>query len=76
MALSQLTAVQEQVIVLRFIKDLNVATVARIAGRSQSAVKSLKFRALVSLRRVLAGQEPGSRSMGGHQRARDRLAVA
>ena len=52
-ALSHLTEVQEQVIVLRFMKDLDVATVARILGRSQSAVKSLQFRALASLRRML-----------------------
>jgi RNA polymerase sigma-70 factor, ECF subfamily len=52
-ALSQLTETQEQVIVLRFMKDLDVATVARILGRSQSAVKSLQFRALASLRRIL-----------------------
>ena len=50
-ALSQLTDVQGQVVVLRFMKDLDVATVARIVGRSQSAVKSLQFRALASLRR-------------------------
>jgi RNA polymerase sigma-70 factor (ECF subfamily) len=52
-ALSQLTDVQGQVIVLRFMKDLDVATVARIVGRSQSAVKSLQFRALASLRRII-----------------------
>src|SRR5207249_7797361 len=52
-ALSQLTETQEQVIVLRFMKDLDVATVARVLGRSQSAVKSLQFRALASLRRIL-----------------------
>ena len=52
-ALSQLTDVQGQVIVLRFLKDLDVATVARIVGRSQSAVKRLQFRALASLRRII-----------------------
>jgi len=52
-ALSQLTETQEQVILLRFMKDLDIATVARILGRSQSAVKSLQFRALASLRRIL-----------------------
>ena len=52
-ALSQLTRTQEQVIVLRFLNDFNVATVARILGRSESAVKSLQFRALASLRRII-----------------------
>jgi RNA polymerase sigma-70 factor (ECF subfamily) len=52
-ALSRLTKEQEQVIVLRFLNDFNVATVARILGRSESAVKSLQFRALASLRRLV-----------------------
>jgi RNA polymerase sigma-70 factor (ECF subfamily) len=52
-ALSQLTRTQEQVIVLRFLNDFNVATVARVLGRSESAVKSLQFRALASLRRIV-----------------------
>lgn len=45
-ALGQLTEAQEHVIVLRFLKDLDVATVARTIGRSESAVKSIQFRAL------------------------------
>jgi RNA polymerase sigma-70 factor, ECF subfamily len=57
LALSHLTEVQEQVIVLRFIKDLDVASVAQVLGRSESAVKSLQFRALTSLRRILQGDE-------------------
>jgi RNA polymerase sigma-70 factor, ECF subfamily len=61
LALSHLTQVQEQVIVLRFLKDLDVSTVAQIIGRSESAVKSLQFRALTSLRRIMQGGEPSSR---------------
>jgi RNA polymerase sigma-70 factor (ECF subfamily) len=57
LALSRLTPVQEQVIVLRFMKDLDVATVARILGRSESAVKSLQFRALAALRHIMQGTE-------------------
>ena len=52
-ALGQLTEAQEQVIVLRFLKDLDVATVARTLGRSESAVKSIQFRALTALRRIM-----------------------
>jgi len=33
------------------------ASVARVLGRSQGAVKSLQHRALVSLRKVLSSQE-------------------
>lgn len=78
LALSHLTQVQEQVIVLRFLKDLDVATVAQMLGRSQSAVKSLQFRALTSLRRILQGGEDTSRAKEEpkYRRARrDRLAV-
>jgi RNA polymerase sigma-70 factor, ECF subfamily len=60
LALSHLTEVQEQVIVLRFIKDLDVASVAQVLGRSESAVKSLQFRALTSLRHILQGDESSS----------------
>lgn len=76
-ALSHLTEVQEQVIVLRFLKDLDVATVAQILGRSESAVKSLQFRALTSLRRILQGNESTSRAEQPTYRRtrRDRLAV-
>jgi RNA polymerase sigma-70 factor (ECF subfamily) len=77
-ALSYLTRVQEQVIVLRFLKDLDVATVAKILGRSESAVKSLQFRALTSLRRILQGSKPtGSATEEPKFRRtrRDRLAV-
>jgi RNA polymerase sigma-70 factor, ECF subfamily len=55
-ALGQLTEAQEQVIVLRFLKDLDVATVARTLGRSESAVKSIQFRALTALRRIMQGE--------------------
>jgi RNA polymerase sigma-70 factor, ECF subfamily len=60
-ALSRLTKEQEQVIILRFLNDFDVATVARILGRSESAVKSLQFRALASLRRIVVS-EPSSQS--------------
>lgn len=56
-ALAQLTEAQEQVIVLRFLKDLDVATVARTIGRSESAVKSIQFRALTALRRIMQGHQ-------------------
>jgi RNA polymerase sigma-70 factor, ECF subfamily len=77
LALSHLTEVQEQVIVLRFIKDLDVATVAQILGRSESAVKSLQFRALSSLRRIIqAGESPVRSAPRPYRRTRrNRFAV-
>jgi RNA polymerase sigma-70 factor (ECF subfamily) len=56
-SLCRLTEAQEQVIVLRFLRDLDVATVARILGRSESAVKSIQFRALTALRHLARGRE-------------------
>jgi RNA polymerase sigma-70 factor (ECF subfamily) len=60
LALGRLTKAQEQVIVLRFLKDLDVATVARTLGRSESAVKSIQFRALTALRRMVVSDEGAS----------------
>ncbi len=72
-ALEKLTEVQAQVIVLRFLRDFDVATVARILGRSESAIKSLQFRALASLRRILQAGAP-SAVPGASHRSMRRLA--
>lgn len=56
LGLADLTEGQAQVIVLRFLQDLDVSTVARILGRSERAVKSLQFRAITALRQTIAGQ--------------------
>jgi RNA polymerase sigma-70 factor (ECF subfamily) len=53
-ALVHLTEEQRQVIVLKFIEGMDNATVARVLGRSQGAVKSLQHRALVSLKKILS----------------------
>lgn len=52
-ALHHLTEEQRQVIVLKFMEDLDNAAVAEVLGRSLGAVKSLQHRALVALRKVL-----------------------
>ncbi len=51
----------------------DVATVARILGRSESAIKSLQFRALASLRRILQAGAP-SAVPGASHRSMRRLA--
>ncbi len=56
LALKYLTDEQRQVIVLKFIEGFDNASVARILGRSDGAIKSLQHRALNSLRRVMAGE--------------------
>ena len=65
LSLPLLTERQRQVVVLRFLQDFDVSTVARILGRSEGSVKSLQCRALQSLRRSVGAQEasvafPGS----------------
>ncbi|HSP55119.1 MAG TPA: sigma-70 family RNA polymerase sigma factor [Dehalococcoidia bacterium] len=65
--LSHLTASQAQVIVLRFLQDLDLPTVARILGRSDRAIKSLQFRAVSSLRKVIAGMDDASEIVAGRR---------
>jgi RNA polymerase sigma-70 factor (ECF subfamily) len=57
LALTRLTEEQRQVIILKFVEGMDNASVARVLGRSQGAVKSLQHRALASLRRILSSQE-------------------
>lgn len=57
LALTKLTEEQRQVILLKFVEGMDNATVARVLGRSQGAVKSLQHRALVSLRKILSSEE-------------------
>jgi len=52
-ALQHLTEEQRQVVLLKFMEDLNNAQVARLLGKSEGAVKSLQHRALGALRRGL-----------------------
>ena len=57
LALTRLTEEQRQVIILKFVEGMDNASVARVLGRSEGAVKSLQHRALVSLRKILSSQE-------------------
>jgi RNA polymerase sigma-70 factor (ECF subfamily) len=53
-ATRQLTAIQREVISLRFAGGLPIAQVARVMGKSQGAVKALQHSAIVALRKTLA----------------------
>lgn len=48
-ALAELTPLQREVVVLRFVADLPIGDVARIVRRPRSAVKSLQARGLAQL---------------------------
>jgi RNA polymerase sigma-70 factor (ECF subfamily) len=52
-ALRHLTEEQRQVIILKFMEDLNNSQVAVILGKTEGAVKSLQHRALRALRRAV-----------------------
>jgi RNA polymerase sigma-70 factor (ECF subfamily) len=52
-AMERLTCEQRQVILLKFIEDLNNTQVARLMSKSEGAIKSLQHRALHALRRAL-----------------------
>jgi RNA polymerase sigma-70 factor, ECF subfamily len=52
-ALAELTPLQREVVVLRFVADLPLVDVARIVGRSRGAVKALQVRALTQLAKRL-----------------------
>jgi RNA polymerase sigma-70 factor (ECF subfamily) len=52
-AINHLTEEQRQVLVGRLILGYDVATVARMLGKKDNAVKALQFRALQSLQRLL-----------------------
>jgi RNA polymerase sigma-70 factor (ECF subfamily) len=59
-AVKVLTDEQRQVIILKFIDDLDNATIGRILGKTEGAVKSLQHRALDTLRHYLERMQPGS----------------
>ena len=52
-AVQQLDFDQQEVIILRFGHSLNVRETASVMGKSASAIKSLQFRAINNLRRIL-----------------------
>lgn len=57
-ALDTLTPEQREVVVLRFVADLSLETVAELTQRAPGAVKSLQHRALNNLAAQLATHEP------------------
>jgi len=56
-ALSKLTPDQRQVVVLKYLEDLDQAEIARMMNKPVGAIKSLQRRALGALRRLLEPQE-------------------
>ena len=53
-AFKKLTREQQMVLVSRFLEGLSVAETAALLGKNENAVKALEFRALKSVRKILA----------------------
>ncbi len=56
-AIAQLTDEQAMVITCKFVNGFSNAEVAEMLGKTEGAVKSLQFRAVASLRRILEAEE-------------------
>ncbi|MBI4759477.1 MAG: sigma-70 family RNA polymerase sigma factor [Chloroflexi bacterium] len=52
-ALQYLTVDQRQVLILKFVQEMDNSGVAQVLGKTEGAVKSIQHRALASLKRVL-----------------------
>ena len=56
--IDRLSPEQQQVLTLKFVFNLPNAEVAAILDKTEGAIKSLQHRALVSLQKQIAQQEP------------------
>jgi len=52
-ALSELPELQKETIILRYVEDLNYNAIGKILNKNETAVRVLKFRALVNLKHKL-----------------------
>jgi RNA polymerase sigma-70 factor (ECF subfamily) len=59
-ALARLSSDQREVVVLRFVADLSLESVAHITGRTVGAVKALQHRAIEHLSRTLRAELPST----------------
>ena len=56
-AIQELTDIQREVIVLKFINDISNKDIAELVGKTEEAVRQLQCRALKALRQILKNQE-------------------
>lgn len=59
-AVSELPETQQQVIILRFIEGLDHSVIARILNKSNGACRTIQYRALSALNRILSGVRVGN----------------
>ena len=55
-AIRRLTAVQQEVLTLRFAGELSIAQCSEIMGKSQGAIKALQHSAVIALRKALMSE--------------------
>jgi RNA polymerase sigma-70 factor, ECF subfamily len=58
-AMQQLTPLQQQVMILRFLEDMSLQEVARVLERTVGSIKALQHRAVQSLQRSLEENNEG-----------------
>lgn len=56
-AIRQLTPLQQEVIVLRYVEGLDTRSIGRITGKREGTVRGIEFRALGALRQLLPSRE-------------------
>jgi len=56
-AIRQLTPLQQEVIVLRYVEGLDTRAIARIVGKREGTVRGIEFRALGALRQLVPSRE-------------------
>ena len=56
-ALAQLTPLQQEVIVLRFLEGYSTHEIARIVGKREGTVRGIQFRAIGALRQLIPSRE-------------------
>lgn len=64
-AVRRLPEIQQQVIVLKFINDLENAEIAEVIGKSVGSVRVIQFRALSKLKDLLVEKSKKQRNAGG-----------
>ncbi len=56
-AIRQLTPLQQEVIVLRYVEGLDTRAIGRLVGRREGTIRGIEFRALAALRQLLPSRE-------------------
>ena len=56
-ALAQLTPLQQEVVVLRFLEGFTTREIARIVGKREGTVRGIQFRAIGTLRQLIPSRE-------------------